>query len=272
LTPQPLITIRNLTKSYPTSDGNIEALSAIDLDIAEAEFVSVLGPSGCGKSTLLMIIAGLLPATSGSVCIGGQDVRRPYTNLGIVFQQDLLLDWRNVLDNVLLQTEIRGLKRSEYEPRAQELLQRVGLSRFLRRFPKELSGGMRQRVSICRALVHSPSLLLMDEPFGALDALTRDQMNLDLLHIWDRRRMTVFFVTHSIPEAIFLGDRVLVMSARPGCIVESIPIDLPRPRHLHMRDTPEFGRYNRHIRELFQQQGILVDAPDDAPPGSPADY
>ncbi len=255
-----LIEIRALSKSYRTADGEIHALSPIDIDIREREFVAVLGPSGCGKSTLLMLVAGLLAPTAGTVTINGVEVRKPYTDLGIVFQQDVLLDWRTVLDNVLLQTEIRHLARADYEPRALELLGRVGLAGFTKRFPAELSGGMRQRVSICRALVHNPPLLLMDEPFGALDALTRDQMNLDLLRIWEQSRKTVFFVTHSIPEAVFLADRVLVMSRRPGRIVENLEIDLPRPRSLHMRDTPEFASYNRRIREVFQAQGILVES------------
>lgn len=253
------IQIRDVSKIYPTTDGEIHALDTIDLDIFESEFISVLGPSGCGKSTLLMLIAGLISPTSGTITINGDKVLGPYTDLGIVFQQDLLLDWRFVLDNILLQIEIRRLKRSAYEQRALELLQRVGLTDFAKRYPRELSGGMRQRVSICRALVHDPPLLLMDEPFGALDALTRDQMNLDLLRIWDQSRKTVFFVTHSIPEAVFLSDRVLVMSARPGRIVEFIHIDLPRPRHLSVRDMPEFTSYNRRIREIFQAQGVLIE-------------
>lgn len=254
-----LIEIRQLNKTYPTADGGIHALATIDFDIDEGEFVSVLGPSGCGKSTLLMLISGLIRPTSGTVTIDGEQVEKPYTDLGIVFQRDVLLDWRLVIDNVLLQIEVRRLKRSDYRQQALDLLEQVGLSGFANRYPRELSGGMRQRVSICRALVHDPPLLLMDEPFGALDALTRDQMNLDLLRIWDESRKTVFFVTHSIPEAIFLSDRILVMSKRPGQIVEVIPVDLPRPRHLSLRDTPEFINYSRQIREIFQAQGILVE-------------
>jgi NitT/TauT family transport system ATP-binding protein len=259
MTQSPLIQINGVTKIYPTADGEIHALDRIDLDVKESEFLSVLGPSGCGKSTLMMLISGLIPPSSGDITIAGQLVSKPYTDLGIVFQRDVLLDWRSVLDNVLLQIEIRRLKRANYEPRAQDLLRRVGLGDFTRRYPRELSGGMRQRVSICRALVHDPPLLLMDEPFGALDALTRDQMNLDLLRIWDQSRKTVIFVTHSIPEAVFLSDRVLVMSARPGSISEIIPIDLPRPRHLSVRDMPEFAAYSRRIRQIFQAQGVLVE-------------
>lgn len=254
-----LIQIQDVSKTYQTIDGEVHALDLIDLNIGENEFISLLGPSGCGKSTLLMLISGLIPSSSGKIVIKGEEVRKPYTNLGIVFQRDVLLDWRNVLDNVMLQVEIRGLKKDEYERRAKDLLRRVGLGDFLQSFPSELSGGMRQRVSICRALLHDPPLLLMDEPFGALDAITRDQMNLDLMEIWEQSRKTVIFVTHSVPEAVFLSDRVIVMSQRPGRIVESIPIDLPRPRHLTVRDTQEFSEYNRYIRRLFQQQGILVE-------------
>jgi NitT/TauT family transport system ATP-binding protein len=254
-----LISIADVTKIYTTVEGETHALDTINLDIKDGEFLSVLGPSGCGKSTLLMLIAGLIPPTTGTISIGDERIHKPYTDLGIVFQRDVLLDWRSVLDNVLLQVEIRRLKRSAYVQSAMDILGRVGLSDFAKNYPRELSGGMRQRVSICRALVHNPPLLLMDEPFGALDALTRDQMGLDLLRMWEQSRKTVFFVTHSIPEAVFLSDRVLVMSARPGRIVEIMPIDLPRPRHLSVRDTPEFTAYNRHLRELFQEQGFLVE-------------
>jgi len=254
-----LIKIDNVSKTYTTSRGDIHALQTVNLDIKEAEFVSVVGPSGCGKSTLLMLISGLYPLTTGTISINDEPVTKPYTNLGIVFQRDMLLEWRSVLDNVLLQVEVRKLKRSDYETRAKELLTRVGLGNYLNRYPRELSGGMRQRVSICRALLHNPSLLLMDEPFGALDAITRDQMNLDLEKIWEQSRKTVLFVTHSVPEAVFLSDRVLVFSPCPGHIVENIKIDLPRPRTLDLRNTPEFTQYNRIILKIFREQGILVD-------------
>ena len=254
-----LIQVRDLEKAYKTSEGNVIALENINLDIQEGEFVTILGPSGCGKSTLLMLISGLIPPSAGTIKINDEVVKKPYTNLGIVFQRDVLLDWRNVLDNVMLQIEIRKLDRQVYLPRALELIQHVGLGDFTKRFPQELSGGMRQRVSICRALVHDPSLLLMDEPFGALDAITRDQMNLDLERIWEESRKTLVFVTHSVPEAVFLSDRIVILSPRPGRVVDIIQIDLPRPRHLSLRDTPEFSRYNRQIREIFQAQGILPD-------------
>lgn len=248
-----------VSKHYDTRDGTIHAVDEVSFELHEREFLSVLGPSGCGKSTLLMLISGLVRPSSGEIRIGGQFVTRPYTNLGIVFQRDVLLHWRTVLDNVLLQVELRGLKRKSYEDRARDLLKLVGLAGFERKYPSELSGGMRQRTAICRALVHDPPLLLMDEPFGALDALTRDQMNLDLLKIWQQSQKTVFFITHSIPEAVFLSDRVMVMSPRPGRLIEMLRIDLPRPRHLSLRDTPEFARYTRRIREIFQLEGILVE-------------
>lgn len=259
MTAKTLIKIDNVSKTYITSKEDIQALEAVNLDIKESEFVSLVGPSGCGKSTLLMLISGLYPATTGTIQIKDEPVLKPYTNLGIVFQKDMLLEWRSVLDNVLLQVEIRRLNRSDYLDTAKSLLENVGLGNFLDRYPRELSGGMRQRVSICRALLHNPSLLLMDEPFGALDAITRDQMNLDLERVWEQSRKTVFFVTHSVPEAIFLSDRILVMSPRPGSIVADIKVDLPRPRTLYIRDLPEFSEYNRQIRTIFREQGILID-------------
>jgi NitT/TauT family transport system ATP-binding protein len=204
-----------------------------------------------------MMISGLMSASDGRIDIQGQRVTRPYTDLGIVFQQDVLLDWRNVLQNVMLQCEIRHLDQNEFGERARYLLKLVGLEGFERKFPSQLSGGMRQRVSICRALVHDAPLLLMDEPFGALDALTREQMNLELLKIWDREKKTVLFITHSIPEAVFLADRVLVMTTRPGRLLDDVRVELPRPRSLDVMNTPEFGAHARHIRHLFNVQGGL---------------
>ena len=204
------------------------------------------------------MVAGLIPCTSGSISIGDVRVVRPYTDLGIVFQEPVLLDWRKVMGNILLQVEMRrGMDKKRFRGRALELLELVGLQGFEGRYPFELSGGMRQRVSICRALLHDPPLLLMDEPFGALDALTRDQLNLDLQSIWLQSRKTVMFVTHSITEAVFLSDRVVVFSPRPGRVVEVLEIDLPRPRSLSVRETPEFGRYAGEIRRLFSSLGIL---------------
>jgi NitT/TauT family transport system ATP-binding protein len=237
----------------------LKAVDNVSFDIQAGEFVSIVGPSGCGKSTLMMMVSGLIPATNGEVVIETKRVSRPYANLGIVFQRDALLEWRTVLDNVLLQIDIRHLDRGEFTSRAEDLLARAGLAGFEKYHPWELSGGMRQRVAICRALVSNPSLLLMDEPFGALDAITREQMNLDLQRIWLQDRKTVLFITHSISEAVFLSDRVIVMSPRPGRIVADITIDLPRPRKLSMREASSFGRYVAQIRETFQSFGLLKE-------------
>ncbi|MGH6673699.1 MAG: ABC transporter ATP-binding protein [Xanthobacteraceae bacterium] len=242
------IEIKGVEKEYGRTG---RALDRIDLSVAPGEFVSLLGPSGCGKSTLLMIIAGLEPPSVGEVLVKGEPVTRPLTDLGIVFQQDLLFDWRTVLGNVLLQAEVRGLNRKAARARAQELLAQVGLAGFEARRPWELSGGMRQRVAICRALLHDAFLLLLDEPFGALDALTRDKMNLDLQTIWTTDRRTAILVTHSISEAVFLSDRVAVLSPRPGRIILDIAIDLPRPRTMDMRDSAPFVSYQKRLREAI---------------------
>jgi NitT/TauT family transport system ATP-binding protein len=266
LTSGAFVEIAGVTKVYPTESGFVHALDAISTVVREHEFVSVVGPSGCGKSTLLLIVSGLVPPSLGSVRIGGSLVARPYTDLGIVFQRDILLEWRTALQNVLLQAEIRGLDRTTALKRARMLLDLVGLDGFEHRYPGELSGGMRQRVAICRALLHDAPLLLMDEPFGALDALTRDQMNLDLERIWERNRKTVLFITHSIPEAVFMSDRVLVMSRRPGTIDADLPIELPRPRTLVLRDAPEFAGYVSAIRRIFEASGVLVERRADEAP------
>jgi NitT/TauT family transport system ATP-binding protein len=257
----PYIELEGVAKTYRSTRGEVEALLDITLAIGEREFVSIVGPSGCGKSTLLMIVAGLYPASRGSVRVGGRAVAGPVTDLGIVFQKDVLLDWRTVLENVMLQPEIRRLPRDVHRTRALALLEQAGLGAFADKYPSELSGGMRQRASICRALVHDAPLLLMDEPFGALDAMTRDQMNLDLLRIWEAGRKTAVFVTHSISEAVFLSDRVVVMSPRPGRIADVLRIDLPRPRTFALRETPEFARCNRVLREHFLAMGVLREGP-----------
>ena len=223
----------------------MRALDHVSLSERRSEFLSILGPSGCGKSTLLMLAAGLLPASSGAITIEGRAVDKPRTDIGIVFQSPVLLEWRTALGNVMLQAEARKLKHAAAEARARELLNSVGLGGFEHKYPEELSGGMRQRVSLCRALIHNPPQLLMDEPFGALDALTRDQLVLDLQKIWNERRITVLFVTHSVQEAVFLSDRIVVMTPRPGKIDRIIDIDLPRPRTLALREAPEFARYSR---------------------------
>lgn len=252
------IDIRALSKTYPARDGSPTlAVDGVDLSIGTGEFVALLGPSGCGKSTLLSIVAGLVSSSSGNVTIAGRSIASPYTDVGIVFQSDLLLDWRTVLGNVLFQFEMRGQNPKPHEARARELIASVGLGGFESKHPWELSGGMRQRVSICRALVHDPPLLLMDEPFGALDALTREQLQLDLQRIWQSARKTVIFVTHSIAEAVFLSDRVVVMTPRPGRIREILTVDLPRPRTFEVREQPRFVEYVRHVNRLFQELGVI---------------
>ncbi len=252
------IAIEAVEKRYTARRGEgTLAVAGADLSIAPGEFVSLLGPSGCGKSTLLSMVAGLTLPTRGTISIGGQRIEAPYTALGIVFQSDLLLDWRTVIDNVLLQFEMRGIDPRLHRERALALIASVGLAGFENKHPWELSGGMRQRVSICRALVHDPALLLMDEPFGALDALTREQIQLDLQRIWQSARKTVLFVTHSIAEAVFLSDRVVVMTPRPGRIHSILDIDLPRPRDLAVRESPEFGAYVRQVGHLFQELGVI---------------
>lgn len=253
------VSIQGVSKTYPTRDGHLAAIEDISLNLGRGDFVSVLGPSGCGKTTLMLMVAGLISHTTGTISIDDKQIDTPYTDLGIVFQDAVLLEWRKVIDNLTLQAEIRNLDQSASRARGMALLSMVGLRGFEHRYPWELSGGMRQRVSICRALLHDPPLLLMDEPFGAIDALTRDQLNLDLQDIWLASRKTVMFITHSIPEAVFLADRVIVMSPRPGQIAADIEIKLPRPRNFAVRETPEFGRYTRQLRRLFEDWGVLRD-------------
>ena len=249
-----LIEYRNVRKVYKSGGGEVIALEEFSLNVGDGEFLAVVGRSGCCKTTLLKLTSGLLPATSGTVRVDGKPVTAPLTNIGIVFQAPVLLPWRKTLDNVLLQIEARKLDVNGYRRKALELLELTGLKGFEDRYPSELSGGMQQRVSISRALVHDPPLLLMDEPFGALDAITRDEMNLELQRIWGEAKKTVVFITHSIPEAVFLGDRVIVMTPRPGKIAEIVKIDLPRPRTTTMRDDPKFIGYVRTIRERLGVQ------------------
>jgi NitT/TauT family transport system ATP-binding protein len=253
----PLIDVRSVSKIFEAGEETVHALRDVSFGIGKGEFVSVLGPSGCGKTTLMMILVGLANADTGETRIDGRRVSAPFTDVGVVFQTPELLEWRTALENILLQIEIRRLPVRDFVERAKALLAQVGLGGFENKFPFELSGGMKQRVALCRALIHDPEILLMDEPFGALDALTRDQMNLDLQHIWLERRKTAVFVTHSIDEAVFLSDRIVVMTPRPGTIAEIITIDLPRPRLLDCKDTPEFNAYTGHIRRRFLDLGVL---------------
>ena len=254
---EPFIRLRGVGKTYETKDGAVEACSDIDLDIRQSEFVAIVGPSGCGKTTILKMVAGLVPRSAGEITVGGRRVERPQTDVGIVFQESILLDWRDVLSNVMLQVDIRRMDRAAYEPVARHLLRSTGLEGFEHKKPYELSGGMRQRVSICRALVHDPPLLLMDEPFGALDALTREQISMDIQRVWMEKRKTAMHITHSIPEAVLLADRVVVMGPRPGRIVEILEIDLPRPRRLD-RLPPRFNDYAGRIRDIFKAKGVLA--------------
>jgi NitT/TauT family transport system ATP-binding protein len=251
------VSVAGVAKSFHRGKAVTRALSAVDLTLHEGEFVAVVGPSGCGKSTLLRLIAGLIAPSAGSVELDGRKVSAPQTNLGVVFQSPVLLDWRTVLENVLVQLELRGMDPAAYKDRAMQLLGRVGLAEFADRFPRELSGGMRQRTALVRALIHDPPFLLMDEPFGALDALTREQMRLDLEALWMETGKTVLFITHSIDEAVLLADRVIVMSARPGQVEREIPIGMPRPRGLAGRRAPEFMAATNAITEIFLARGIL---------------
>jgi len=246
-------------KRYGGASGLL-ALDNVSLSVPDGEFLSILGPSGCGKSTFLRCVAGLESPTGGSIRVHGEQVHRPPRNMGIVFQRDVLLDWRSILDNLFLQVDFRRESRKRYLQRAHELLALFGLQGFENAYPAQLSGGMRQRAAICRALLADPDLLLMDEPFGALDALTRDQMNLELQKSWAASsRQTILFVTHSIGEAVFLSDRIVVMSPRPGRIAMTLQIDLPRPRRMAVREMPEFAQYCAQIRELFGAMGLLKD-------------
>ena len=250
--------LRDVSKSYKSRRGRVHAVDGASFSVEKGEFVSVVGPSGCGKSTLLTMVAGLVRPSAGVIEIDGEPVDGAHPRLGVVFQRDALLEWRTVIRNVMLQVEVRGLDAAEHRSRATELLSLAGLEGFDDRYPYELSGGMRQRVSICRALVHEPELLLMDEPFGALDALTRERMSTDLLRIHQHSGVSVLFITHSIPEAVLLSDRIVVMTARPVRIAEVLPIDLPRPRTADLEQEPEFTAYVAHVRELFVREGVLA--------------
>lgn len=252
-----VLAISGVSRTFDTRTGPAKAVELVDLRVRRGEFVSLLGPSGCGKSTLLRMLAGLETVSSGEILIEGVPVNGPQSQLGIVFQAPLLLPWRDALGNVLLQAEARRMEPRLALARARELMKSVGLDGFEHHRPNELSGGMQQRLAICRALLHDPAILFMDEPFGALDALTRDQMNIDLQELTRRGEKTILFVTHSIQEAVFLSDRVVVMSPRPGRVILDLDIDLPRPRLMRIRETSAFTQYERLIRTCFAAQGVL---------------
>ena len=251
------------------TDKPFVALKDVSLDIAGGEFVSVVGPSGCGKSTLMLMVAGLLSRTRGDIVIGHESVTKPITDVGIAFQDHLLLDFRTALANVTLHADIRRLPRERIEARARELFEQLRLTHAMQKYPRQLSGGMRQRVSLIRTLVHDPSLILMDEPFGALDALTRLQVRTDLEALWLRRRPTVLFITHSVEEAVGLSDRVFVMSPSPGEVIEEIRVELPRPRPIVLGDAPEFAAYVDRIHRQFEKMGVLHGAAPAHAAGSP---
>jgi NitT/TauT family transport system ATP-binding protein len=255
----PFVKAEGLTKSYRATSTITHALDETSFEIQRGEFLSVVGPSGCGKSTLLMLVSGLAEPTSGTVEIAGKRVTAPVSDAGIVFQEDLLLEWKHTIDNILMQGAFRDLPKDTLRRRAEQLLEMVGLTEFANVYPHELSGGMRQRASICRALVHDPPLLLMDEPFGALDAMTRDQMSLDIQELLAGSGATVLFITHSIAEAVMLSDRILVFGPPPGRVVDEVVVDLPRPRHLSVRETPEFAAISGRIRSRLEAMGVIRD-------------
>jgi len=249
------IRVERLSKAYRSRDGSeVEALRDVSFTVDRGQFVSIVGQSGCGKSSLLKILAGLLSKTSGVISIEDRELDGPRSDIGLMFQKPLLLEWRRVLDNVLLPVEIYRLDQKEYEKKARRLLETAGLADFLTKYPFELSGGMQQRVALCRALVAEPSLLLMDEPFGALDTLTRQKMGFELLRLWEDWKSTVLFVTHDVDEAVMLSDRVLVMSSRPGTVLGSFTVDLPRPRQIFIKDTAEFIQFSSRIRRCLWEE------------------
>jgi NitT/TauT family transport system ATP-binding protein len=258
----PALTIDNVSMVFSRAGKHVHALDQVGLQVRDGEFVAVVGPSGCGKSTLLKLVAGLRPPTGGNIAVYGQPVAGPRSDVGIVFQSPVLLPWRTVLDNVMLPVDVLRLDATRYRRRAQELLTLVGLDGFEKAYPQELSGGMQQRAAIARALVYDAPLLMMDEPFGALDALTREQMNLELQRIWSASRKTVLFITHSIPEAVFLADRIVVMSPRPGRVLKTLENRIPRMRTLDDTLRPEFGALVKEIRVLL---GSYAGAPEPRP-------
>ncbi len=255
--PKFCIQVKDLSKTYRGANGEaLTALDKISFDVPFGSFVSVVGPSGCGKSTLLKILAGLLSKTDGEVFLNDEPVTKPRADIGVVFQEPVLLPWRTVLENVMLPAQLQGLNQQKSGARGRELLNLVELTGFEEKRPFELSGGMQQRVAIARALIHDPAVLYMDEPFGSLDAITREHMNLELLRIWRESGKTVLMITHNIPESVFLADEVIVLSARPGCLLDRVRIDLPRPRELSLLTSPMLARLTERIRGLLSNHII----------------
>jgi NitT/TauT family transport system ATP-binding protein len=250
------LVVDNLEKAYTRPDGALGVLDQISFHAREGEFLCLVGPSGCGKTTLLRLVMGLERPTAGRVILEGDEVSRPSRDMGIVFQKPTLMDWRTVEENVALPLQVAGASNGRARERAQVLIDLVGLSGFEDAYPAQLSGGMAQRVSLARALIHDPRLLLLDEPFGALDALTRERMAQELLRIWQARRKTVLMVTHSVPEAVFLADRVLVLKPRPTAVVEEVQVNLPRPRERAALETPTFGALTHRVRAALDQAGF----------------
>lgn len=250
------IDVNQLRKEYKSARGPILAVEDVTFPVSEGEFVVIVGPSGCGKSTLLKIIAGLLPFDKGQVKIGGKAIRSPARDVGLVFQNPVLFRWKTVIGNVLAPIELMGFNKKDYLHRAHELIDLAKLSGFEYKYPTQLSGGMQQRVAICRALIYDPKVILMDEPFGALDAMTRDKMNLEVLRIWREQRKTILFVTHSIYEAAFLADKIIALTDRPCRVRETIKVELPRPRTLDVRATSEYGRYVSILYNLLEKESL----------------
>lgn len=251
-----IMSLSGIAKKFNTrANRSVLALDKVNLDIQRNQFVTLVGPSGCGKSTLLKIVSGIIPPTEGNIQFDGSPLIKPSRQIGLVFQRPVLLPWRSVIDNVLFPIEMLGWDVDKFREEAKRLIELVGLRGFEKALPNELSGGMQQRVSICRALVYDPQMLMMDEPFGALDALTREDLSFELLRIWTERKKTVVFVTHSIPEAVLLADRVVIMAARPGRVLMDLPVDLPRPRNLETERLPEFQDLAHTIREAIYDQG-----------------
>lgn len=249
----PILEAKALGKSFETAEGSLPAVAHINLAVLPGEFLCIVGPSGCGKTTLLHLLGGLLPPDTGEVLLFNRPLTEPHPEIGIVFQKPNLMPWRTVLDNVLLPLQIEGVASAQARERAAETLALVGLSEFAAAYPKALSGGMEQRVAVARALTQQPRLLLLDEPFSALDALTRERLNNELLRLWRTHNLSAVMVTHNIREAIFLADRVLVLGPRPARIVAHFPIDLPRPRPPDIQFSPAFGRLAYQIRQAIQE-------------------